>query len=197
MLYQLSHFIQSKAPWLWSVLERGNGQLFLLRYGRRLRGCLPKILTNYPSVKVVDQGDSSALEAFFATQPESAFQYFRPHGFDVRTIEELVKNPSLLMFIVEQNQEIVGYFFLRSFFIGKAFLGKMVDYGCQGQGVGKMMCQCAMDISSSLGLRMFETISKDNLASLYSSQKVLEVKVLEEMENGYLFIEDVRKKSIL
>ena len=37
-------------------------------------------------------------------------------------------------------------------------------------------------------------ISKDNLASLYSTQKVLETKVIEEMANGYLYIEDIRKK---
>lgn len=66
----------------------------------------------------------------------------------------------------------------------------------QGQGIGQQMCLCAMDLASSIGMRMFETISPKNLASLYSSQKVLEVKIIEEMENGYLYIEDLRKRSL-
>ncbi len=135
------------------------------------------------------------MASFFLSQPVEAFRFFKPHGFETETIGRLARNPSFLMFIVEKEGRIAGYFFLRSFFIGKTFLGKMVDYQMQGRGIGQEMCRCAMDISSSLGLRMFETISKDNLASLYSSQKVLEVRVLDEMEKGNLYIEDIRKKS--
>ena len=57
------------------------------------------------------------------------------------------------------------------------------------------MCCCAMDLASALGLRMFETISKYNLASLYSTQNVLEVRIIKEMSNNYIYIEDVRKKT--
>ena len=52
-----------------------------------------------------------------------------------------------------------------------------------------------MDIASALGLRMFETISKYNLASLYSTQNVLEARIIKEMSNNYIYIEDVRKKT--
>lgn len=41
---------------------------------------------------------------------------------------------------------------------------------------------------------MFETISKDNIASQYSIQHVLVVKIVKEMRNGYLYIEDSPKK---
>ena len=58
-----------------------------------------------------------------------------------------------------------------------------------------MMCLCAMDIASTLGLRMFETISKDNLSSLYSTQNVLETRIVEEMPDNYLMIEDLRRKE--
>lgn len=40
---------------------------------------------------------------------------------------------------------------------------------------------------------MFETVSKDNLPSLYSDQRVLETRVLKEFDNGDLYIEDLRK----
>ena len=100
------------------------------------------------------------------------------------------------MFCVRDSENrIIGYFFLRCFFIGKAFLGKMVDVNAQGKGIGTQMCLCAMDIAKALGLRMFETISKDNIASLRSTEKVLDVRIVEEMDNNYLYIEDLRKKS--
>ena len=100
-----------------------------------------------------------------------------------------------MAYIVKDGDYPVGYFFLRSFFFGKAYLGKIVDHDHQGKGIGKMMCLCAMDIASALGLRMFETISRDNLSSLYSTQNVLVTRIVKEMPDNYLMIEDLRRKE--
>ena len=135
------------------------------------------------------------LEKFFAAQPEESFKFFKPHGFDAKSLRKLQRNRAFLAYIVKYDNSPVGYFFLRSFFFGKAYLGKMVDHDYQGKGIGKMMCLCAMDIASALGLRMFETISKDNLSSLFSTQNVLETRIVEEMPDNYLMIEDLRRKE--
>ena len=193
MLYELAHFLQNKVKPIWALVEAVNAGLFRLRYGRQIRQ-LPDVVSAYPGVVRATVNDIPDLASFFSNQPEEAFEYFKPHGFDEESLSRLVKNPSMLMYVVKDGGTIVGYFFLRCFFIGKSYLGKIVDSHRQGQGIGQKMCCCAMDISSSLGIRMFETISKDNLASLYSTQKVLETKVIEEMANGYLYIEDIRKK---
>ncbi|MBQ5984331.1 MAG: GNAT family N-acetyltransferase [Bacteroidales bacterium] len=195
MLYKIAHFLQFHVRPIWQVVEWGNGVLFKIRYDRKLEKSERIVLSEYPKVRRVQEADIDALESFFAKQPTEAFEFFRPHSFDKRSLERLSQNPSFLMYVYLREREIVGYFFLRSFFIGKSYLGKMVDIGNQGHGIGQQMCLCAMDLASSLGLRMYETISKENLASLYSSQKVLEVNVLEEMSNGYLYIEDIRKRS--
>ena len=121
--------------------------------------------------------------------------YFKPHGFDSKSLQKLQKNKAFLGYIVKNGNTPVGYFFLRSFFFGKSYLGKMVDHDYQGKGIGKTMCLCAMDIASALGLRMFETISKDNLSSLFSTQNVLETRIVEEMPDNYLMIEDLRRKE--
>lgn len=193
MLYQLAHYLQNKVKPIWALVEAINAGLFRLRYGRRVRQ-LPDVVSAYPGVARATLDDIPDLASFFSKQPEEAFEYFKPHGFDEKSLTKLVKHPSMLMYVVKDEGTIVGYFFLRCFFIGKSYLGKMVDFHRQGQGIGQKMCCCAMDIASSLGIRMFETISKDNLASLYSTQKVLETKIIEEMANGYLYIEDIRKK---
>ena len=194
MLYELAHFLQNKVKPIWSLVEAVNAGMFRLRYGRRISQ-LPVVVSAYPGIARATVEDIPNLACFFSNQPEEAFEFFKPHGFDEKSIAKLVKNPSMLMYVVKDGGTIVGYFFLRCFFIGKSYLGKIVDSHRQGQGIGQKMCCCAMDIASSLGIRMFETISRENLASLYSTQKVLETKVIEEMANGYLYIEDIRKKQ--
>ena len=150
----------------------------------------------YPGFAEVQVADVPALARFFAAQPEDAFRFFRPHEFDEKTLRKLQRRKSFLMYCVRNEEgRIVGYFFLRCFFIGKAFLGKMVDENSQGKGIGTQMCLCAMDIAQALGLRMFETISKENIASLRSTEKVLNTRIVEEMENGYLYIEDLGRKT--
>ena len=193
MLYQLAHYLQNKVKPIWALVEAVNAGLFRLRYGRRIRQ-LSDVVSAYSGVVRATVNDIPDLVSFFSKQPEEAFEYFKPHGFDEESLSRLVKNPSMLMYVVKDGGTIVGYFFLRCFFIGKSYLGKIVDSHRQGQGIGQKMCCCAMDIASSLGIRMFETISRENLASLYSTQKVLETKVIEEMAKGYLYIEDIRKK---
>ncbi len=194
MVYALTHFLQNKLPFLWELVEWGNSALFQVRYGRK---DVSAVLEQYPGFAEVDESDVPDLVRFFAAQPEGAFRFFRPHGFDAKTLRKLQRRKSFLMYCVRNGEgRIVGYFFLRSFFIGKAFLGKMVDVHSQGKGIGTKMCLCAMDIAQALGLRMFETISKENIASLRSTEKVLNIRIVEEMENGYLYIEDIGKKTV-
>ena len=193
MVYELTHFLQDKLPFIWEMVEWGNSALFQVRYGRK---DVSAVLEQCPSFAEVEESDVPDLVRFFAAQPEEAFQFFRPHEFDEKTLRKLQRRKSFLMYCVRDEEgRIVGYFFLRCFFIGKAFLGKMVDVNSQGKGIGTQMCLCAMDIAQTLGLRMFETISKDNIASLCSTEKVLDTRIVEEMENGYLYIEDLGRKT--
>ena len=194
MVYQFTHFLQNKIPFIWDIVEWGNSVLFLIRYGVKLPN-ISDVLQRYPGFSEVKSADVPDLEEFFNLQPESAFQFFRPHRFNEKALRKLQNRRSFLMFCArDSNDTVVGYFFLRCFFIGKAFLGKMVDVNSQGKGIGTKMCLCAMEIAETLGLRMFETISKNNIASLRSTEKVLNVQIVEEMGNEYLYIEDLGKK---
>lgn len=196
-MYRLAHFLRDHLPFIWDFVDWLNGILFTWRYGRKMK-VLPKMLDAVAGeYKIVDMSSIKTvdLEKFFSNQPEDSFKFFKPHGFDAESLRKLQKNKAFLAYIVKEGDSPVGYFFLRSFFFGKAYLGKMVDRNHQGKGIGKMMCLCAMDIASALGLRMFETISKDNLSSLYSTQSVLETRIVEEMPDNYLMIEDLRRKE--
>ena len=196
-MYKFAHFLRDHLPFIWDFVDWVNGVLFTWLYGRKMKawpGLLEAVAGEY---KIVEMSSIQAtdLERFFAAQPEESFKFFKPHGFDAKSLRKLQRNRAFLAYIVKYDNSPVGYFFLRSFFFGKAYLGKMVDHDHQGKGIGKMMCLCAMDIASALGLRMFETISKDNLSSLHSTQNVLETRIVEEMSDNYLMIEDLRRKE--
>ena len=196
-MYRLAHFLRDRLPFIWDVVDWLNAILFSMRYGRKLKS-LPGVLKEYSDsfeIEPMTAIEVNEFKSFFSSQPEESFQYFRPHGFDAKSLRKLQRNKAFLGYIIKDGERPVGYFFLRSFFFGKAYLGKLVDYRYQGKGIGKKMCLCAMDIASTLGLRMFETISKDNLSSLYSTQNVLETRIVKEMSDNYLMIEDIRRKD--
>lgn len=198
MLYKIAHFLQERFSFIWDFIEILNAWLFSLRYGRKLKGIQP-ILTKQQGDFIVREAtlkDVDAIISFFEAQPKESFDFFKPHHFDPLTTKKLIKNKSYLFFIVLDGSQVVGYYFLRSFFMGKSYLGKLVDYRYRGKGIGKKMCLSAMEVAIHCGLRMYETISKDNLASLYSTQKVLDTRIIDEMEDNYIYIEDLPKGSL-
>lgn len=198
MLYKFAHLLQDKVSCIWSFIEWGNSVLFVLRYRKKLK-CIPLILKRYGvfyQLRQAGSNDIDGLIKFFESQPQESYKYFKPHKFDVKTIQKLIERRSYLFFVVLDNQRIIGYYFLRCFFMGKSYLGKLVDDGYRGKGIGQLMCISAMEIASSIGLHMYETISKDNMASLYSSSKVLDVRIIEEMDNNYIYVEDFPKGTL-
>lgn len=193
MLYQIAHYIRAHFAFFWDFLEWINSCFFELIYLSKLRTLSSVCLKNNHSlynIREAELPDAYKLSLFFHEQPESAFAYFKPHGFDEVALRKLICRKSFLIYIVEKDSKIVGYFFLRSFCNGTAYLGKMVDYEFQGKGIGKLMCQTAMDISIHLGLRMFESINKKNIASMKSSA-VLKQVIVKELKDGDLLIEDL------
>lgn len=196
MIYEVTHFIQAKLPFLWNGIEKINEWLFVLRYGNKLNTVVKEEQHGSYIYRRLNTEDVATLVEFFGRQPEESFRYFKPHEFDADTVSRLLRNKSYLAYGVMSGEQCVGYYFLRSYFIGKSYLGKLVDADLRGQGIGKQMCMHLMDVATALGLHMYETISKDNLSSLYATQKVLETKVIKELPNNYLYIEDLRKKPI-
>lgn len=201
MLYSLAHILRDHFAFLWEWIENINSFLFYLRYYRKLKK-LPSVLKAHCGTICITDGkkralvirmstldDAETLVSFFERQPEEAFRFFRPHSFDIDTIKRLLARTSFVIGVVTCEEKIIGYFFIRSFVHGRGFLGKMVDCQWQGRGIGKLMCKAAMDMSDALGIRMFESINKNNLASMRSSS-VLKQVVVKELEDGDLLIED-------
>lgn len=190
MLYELAHTIQAKAPWIWEGVEMLNAAWCGLKIGDR-----KKLGDGLPGhVRIADINDAGRLADFFARQPEESFKWFRPHAFDEATMRILLGRKSYIIYVQEEDGEIVGYAFLRCFANGKSFLGKMVDVNHQGKGVCTTLCKVGMDLATRTGFRMFESINKANIGSMRASQKACDVLILEELEDGDVLIEDFPKR---
>ena len=131
------------------------------------------------------------LVAFFGRQPKEAFTYFRPHGFDERSILRLQRNKAFLGYVLRDkgNGEIAGYCFNRCFFHGVGFRGRMVDISYRWKGLGTAMNRMLNEVGFGIGLRLFETVSKDNVASYRSALSASNVKVVKEMPHNDVYLE--------
>ncbi len=194
MLYAIAHFLRDKLPFIWDLIDIINSWLFSLRFGGKLKFVQPEVLTKYEKecrMKVISLSEvpTEDLVEVYAAQPEEAFTFFKPHGFDAESIKKLQKNKSFIAYIFLDGDDIAAYCFIRSFFHGKGFRGRMVAINHRGKGLGTLMNKLMNDIGFGIGLRLFETVSKDNVASYRSALSASNVKVVEEMEHNELYLE--------
>ena len=209
MLYKIAHILRDKLPWIWDIIGIINSFLFGLRYGSKMKN-IQNILSHFTKttdeagnalsyrVESLSKDNLPMLAKMFAEQPASAFNFFKPHGFDELSLNKLAKDKSFLAYIVVaegtvQQKVCVGYFFQRSFFWGKSFRGYMTDFRWRRKGINKLMNQCATEISSLLGLHVYGTIAPENIASMKSAQAANDVKIIETLRNGDYLVEYLPK----
>ena len=191
MLYKLAHILRDKFSWAWNLIEWVNALLFSWRYGKKLKGLAFTTVPEGYFILPIKEIDTVMLVEFFRHQPEEAFTYFRPHGFDEKSIRRLQKNKAFLGSIDKVNEKIAGCCFNRCFFHGQGFRGRMVDIDYRGKGLGTAMNKILNEVGFGIGLRLFETVSKDNVASYRSALSASNVRVVKEMENNEVYLEIV------
>ena len=191
MLYAIAHFLRDKLSWLWNFVESINAWLFSLRYGKKLKAfSFAELPTGY-SVTSMKDVPTDRIVDFFSHQPKEAFVFFKPHGFDEKSIRRLQRNKSFLGYLLldKANGKIAGYCFNRCFFHGQGFRGRMVDTAYRGKGLGTAMNKLLNEVGFGIGLRLFETVSKDNVASYRSALSASKVKVVKEMPHNEFYLE--------
>lgn len=187
--------LRDRFGWLWNLIESINSWLFSLRYGGKLKNLNFTTVPNGYKIINVKDAPTEWLIDFFAHQPEEAFTYFKPHGFDKKSIKLLQRNRSFLGYVLQDknNGNLAGYCFNRCFFHGQGFRGRMVDVNYRGKGLGTAMNKILNEVGFGIGLRLFESVSKDNVASYRSAMSASNVKVVKEMPNNELYLEILEK----
>ena len=194
MLYAIAHFLRDKLPFIWDLIDILNSCQFSLRYGQKIKSVEETVLQRYAQasgMEVVRLRDvpTDKIANFFAAQPEDAYTFFKPHGFDVKSLKKLQRNRSFLAYVLMVNGQVSAYCFVRSFFMGKGFRGRMVGMDFRGRGLGTLMNKMMNDVGFGIGLRLFETVSKDNVASYRSALSASNVRIVEELEHNELYLE--------
>ena len=196
-MYRFVHWLKDTIPFLWEMIEGINSWLFGIRYCKKLKRineCLSTFNGEYLLREAI-LDDTDMIVRFFKEQPEEAYTFFKPHAFDAKTIMKLIKRKSYLFFLVMKDDTMVGYFFLRCFAQGKCFRGKIVDYRWRNKGIAKLMGKASTAVAQKLGLRIFGTISKENVTSMASAAAVNEIRIIKELPNDYLYIEYLPKQN--
>lgn len=191
MLYEIAHIIRARAPYLWRIAECINTRLFLVRYGNRLnKVAFHDIPTEY-DLMPINSVETDRLVEFFKRQPVEAFTYFRPHQFDEKSLLRLQKNRSFLGYVLfdKASEKIAGYCFNRCYFNGKGFRGMMVGIDYRGRGLATKMHKLLNEVGFGIGLRLFESISRDNIPSYRSALSANKVKVVKELDNNEALLE--------
>lgn len=195
MLYKIAHILRDKLSWLWNIIEWINGVMFSLRYGNKLKGFSFSVVPEGYDIVSIRNIPTDRMVEFFARQPEEAFMYFKPHGFDAGSIKMLQRNRAFLGYVLRDrlNGQIAGYCFNRCFFHGQGFRGRMVDIDYRGKGLGTAMNKILNEVGFGIGLRLFETVSKDNIPSYRSAMSASNVKVVKEMPHNELYLEIMKE----
>lgn len=197
-MYRLAQFLRHKMPFIWELIEFINSTAFGLRYRSGLRQ-LPDLIADRGDgslrFALARPEDADGLVAFFSKQPTEAFEYFRPHEFDRKSLMKLIANKSFIMVLAFCDSEVVGYAFVRCFMNGKAFRGKIVDVNFRGRGIARTFGVLTTEIASLLGIGLYGTISKSNVSSMASSLSSNEIRIIEELPDNYLLIQYLPKKE--
>lgn len=195
MLYKIAHIIRDKFSWLWDIIEYLNSFLFNIRYGKKLENIDFKNIAEGYEVTPINAIETKRMVEFFACQPEDAFKFFHPHGFDEKSIKKLQKSKAFLGYVLldKLNNKIAGYCFNRCFFHGQGFRGRMVDIEYRGKGLGTTMNKLLNEVGFGIGVRLFETVSKDNVASYKSALSASNVRVVKELPDNELYLEIIKE----
>ena len=189
-------FIKHNVRFLWRIIEWGNGILFSLIYRSRLeevlRGVFEEVTDSRYNFRKLAQADINGLHLLLNSQDEGDLDYFKPHRFDIKSLERQLKIPSFLMMGAFDGEKMAGYFFLRFFANKKCFVGRLTDKDYRGKGIGRTMNRIMYETAWRMGFRCLSTISRNNTLVMKAHAENRNMVVLKELAGDYMLVEFVR-----
>lgn len=191
-MLELLKLIKVKFPFVWNFIERVNGLVVCLLYGRKIECALGNAINeedfNY-SFRSLGKDDAPLLVDFISQQPQGFDKFFKPHDFDLKTYKRVLTCGTYKLIGCFDGNKLVGYCFIRFVANKAAYRGKIVDSQYQGKGIAKQMGILMTKIALDSGFHLYATISRDNIASLQSSKAVNDIRIIKELPDNYVYIE--------
>lgn len=196
MIIRFLIYIKHKFPFLWAMVEVLNSFLFRLLHYRRMVLISNQIINEYSlagyNFRTIEANDLTQLEKLLNHQPPKRVTYFKPHDFNLKSIQQAFANPAFLMMGVFKGSQMVGYFFLRCFWNKKCFVGRLIDEPHEGKGIGRVMNIIMYNIAWEVDFKCLSTISKNNKMVMRSHAKNNTMRILKVLDNDYLLVEFVK-----
>ena len=193
-------YIKHHLSFIWQIIESVNSALFYPLYNETLERVLAEVLSaNFEShcfCRKLQKEDSGLLFKFINDQKKSDLDYFKPHKFDLKSIQKQFAKRSFLMMGAFDNERLVGYFFLRFFVTRKCFVGRIIDCEYRGRGVGIIMNRIMYETAWKLDFRCLSTISRNNKSVIKAHARNEYVKIIKELQNDYLLVEFLKHNPI-
>ena len=191
-------FIKHYLGFIWRIIEWGNGIVFTLFFRSKmlnvLAGVFEELSKSQFSYRTLSKTDAKSLFNLINSQDVEDLKYFSPHAFDLRSIDNQFSNPAFLMIGAFQDEQVIGYFFLRFFANKKCFVGRLIDKEYRGKGIGRVMNNIMYETAWGMNFSCLSTISKNNTAVIQAHSKNRAMKVLKELSNDYLLVEFVKNE---
>lgn len=199
MIVRILIYIKHHFAYLWFFIEKVNMILFSILFRKKLESIILKVLKEYElqgyTFRQISKSDLKLLHLLITSQSGTRLDYFKPHKFDIKSLQKIQRNPSFLMMGVYKGSSLVGYFFLRFFWNRKCFVGRLIDEPYEGKGIGRIMNKIMYNIGWKLGFRVLSTISKNNHLVMKSHANNQTMIILKELDNDYLLVEFLENKQ--
>lgn len=190
-------FIKHNLSFLWTIIDWCNGLFFSVFFKSKMGRVLPEVFSEAGNgnfvFRKIEPTDIQPLYELIASQPSEDLRYFKPHKFDIGSLEAQKRKPAFLMMGAFEGETLVGYFFLRFFANKKCFVGRLIDKDHRGKGIGLTMNFIMYQTSWRMGFRCLSTISRNNSSVMNAHAKNPTMIVLKELQNDYLLVEFIRK----
>jgi len=192
-------YIKHHLKFLWRVIEWGNTTLFRALYVERMHSVVPGVFLEFTLEPFLFRrlliSDAGKLHALIQKQNASDLEFFRPHGMDMKAIERQFSDTAFLMMGVFKDDDLIGYFFLRFFCNRKCFVGRLIDTGYRGRGIGEVMNSIMYETAWRMRFRCLSTISRNNKLVMHAHERNSKMKVLKELRNDFLLVEFINKND--
>ncbi len=142
---RLAYIIKYRLPILFPVIEAVAHKATRMRYGRlfarvvsnaRMTGT---IAGRAAEIRVLKPRDECLLSEYLMTLDEEHLRFFRPHGFEVKSIRSVLNSGAYLTYGLFVEGEMISYAFLKATPTGSLYFGRVVSRQFCGKGIGKFL----------------------------------------------------------
>ncbi len=185
MLLRFLLFIKHRVPLVWLVVERVNSfaiQIYSQYEGWKALGTMSmRFQAWWFQFRRLCAEDLLSLFKLINDREKIGLHSFNRTVLIPGLYKRSIATKAFLMFGVFQQQEIVGYFFLRCFWNRKCFVGRLIDEPCEKKGIGRVMNPIMYHTAWRSGFRCFTTVSQSNDLVMRSHKNNPFAKVLKKL----------------